>query len=107
MEKGLKGSIVQGVESLLSDDLNEWNYLEQFELFLVRGLSRSRQLLQSAPVFQSIFLRPQQDLGGLTRLVELLGKPPLAAGEIDEGERLVALGRRPPIFFLSGITDQA
>ena len=46
------------------------------------------ELLEDVPVLQAILLGAIQGLRGVAVLVEVLGEAALAAGEVDEGDRL-------------------
>src|SRR5262245_5413275 len=65
--------------------------------FVIHHLTQPRQLLQQPPVLQPVLLGVQQRLGRVAVLVEVLGEPPLAAGEVDERHLLVRLRVDEPV----------
>src|SRR5262245_46858249 len=62
-----------------------------------RTSPQSRQLLQQVPVLQPVLLGREQRLRRVAVLVEVLGEPALAAGEVDESHFLVRLRIGVPI----------
>src|SRR5947209_10756404 len=61
--------------------------------------TKTCQLLQQMPILQPILLRVQQRLRRVAVLVELLGEPAFAAGEVDERHLLVRLRIDVPVAF--------
>src|SRR5476649_1530397 len=73
----------------------------------VYGLFDSGQILQQVPVLQTVLLRRQKGCTGIAVLVEMLGKAPLAAGEVNEVDLLAGFGMNVPIVLHVRVAHQA